>query len=126
VATSRKQCAATRADGQPCRAPALPGEALCFAHSPSQAASRAAARARGGQSHSNAARLARLVPPRLTNVFDVLETALSEVREGTISPPQASAMAALGRALVAVMTAGELEARLRDLEQRAAASERAR
>jgi hypothetical protein len=62
----------------------------------------------------------------LTNVFDVLETALSEVREGTISPPQASAMAALGRALVAVMTAGELEARLRDLEQRAAASERAR
>jgi ribosomal protein S9 len=51
-------------------------------------------------------------------VYDKLETALSEVHEGGLKPQQASAMAALARAMVSVLTSGELEERLRDIESK--------
>ncbi len=59
-----------------------------------------------------------LVPPRLVSVYDALEAALTEVHDGRLDPKQASAMAALARAMVAVLTAGELEQRVRDIEAR--------
>jgi hypothetical protein len=59
-----------------------------------------------------------LVPPRLVPIFDVLESALSEVHNGDLSPSQGTAMATIAKALVAVLTAGELEERLRDLERK--------
>jgi hypothetical protein len=47
-----QRCTATRSDGRPCGARALPGETLCWAHSPSLADKRRAAREAGGY-HSN-------------------------------------------------------------------------
>jgi hypothetical protein len=52
-------------------------------------------------------------------VFDTLEQALTEVHRGASTPGQATAMAALSRAMVSVLTAGELEERVRQLEQAA-------
>src|SRR5262245_41562823 len=94
-------CWAIRRDGQPCQAPAL-ADGLCFAHSPAQAAARAAGHAKGGQHRASIVRLRGLCPPKLVSVYETLERALSEVHAGTLKPAQAIAMASLARAMVAV------------------------
>lgn len=110
-----KRCAAKRKDGQPCLAPALES-GFCFAHDPARKADRDAARRRGGANSAKIVRLRGLVPPRLQPVYDMLERALREVHDGDISSRQATAMASVSRAMVAVLTAGELEERVRALE----------
>lgn len=114
-----KQCESARRDGQRCRAPSLPDSTYCFGHDPRRAAARAAGRQRGGTNKAGIVRLRRLVPPRLVAVYNRLETALGEVHDGTLKPGQAVAMAALARAMVAVLQAGELEERVRKLEAQA-------
>ncbi|MFC1972596.1 hypothetical protein ACFLVE_04250 [Chloroflexota bacterium] len=49
-------------------------------------------------------------------VYDKLENALEEVHGGKLESKQAQAMASLARAMVAVLTSGELEERVRGLE----------
>ena len=116
VASSELVCPETRKDGQPCRAtPTRDGR--CLAHSPALVDKRRAAYAKGGRNKSRHARLAKLVPPRLVPVFDLLEGALREVHAGDLDPPRAQAMASLAGAMVRVLTAGELEGRLRRLEE---------
>jgi len=56
------------------------------------------------------------MPPRLIEVYDRLELALQETHTGDLDPRSATAMAALARAMVAVLTSGELEERIRNLE----------
>jgi len=51
-------------------------------------------------------------------MVSLLEDALGEVPRGELDPRAASAMASLAGALVRAMTAGELEERLRALEDR--------
>ena len=58
------------------------------------------------------------MPSGLVGVYDRLEKALGEVHDGKIDPRQASAMAAIARAMVNVLTAGELAERVAQLEQR--------
>jgi hypothetical protein len=115
------QCAGIRADGQPCTSTAVGASGYCFAHDPDRAAERDDARRRGGENRSNSARLRGLVPPRLLATFDALEDAMAEVHDGRLDPRQANAMASLARAMVAVLQAGELEERVRQLEARSAA-----
>src|SRR5918998_1260119 len=112
-------CQGQRRDGQPCTAPMVGADGYCFAHSPPRAAERAAVQARGGHNRGAVVRLRGLMPPRLVPIFDQLEAALGEVHAGTLDPKQAVAMAALARALVAVLQAGEVEQRLRELEGKA-------
>ncbi len=114
--TERKRCLATRRDGQPCQAPAVTPAGFCFTHDPGLATQRDAARRRGGQNSAKIVRLRGLVPRRLTEVYDVLENVLGEVRRGTLNPQQASAMASVARAMVAAARLGELEERVRELE----------
>lgn len=115
-----KRCVSTRRGGSPCGAAPLPGSAYCFAHDPEKAAERAAARERGGRNSAAIVRMRGLVPPRLVGVYDRLEKALADVETGALDPKQATAMAALSRAMVAVLQAGELEERVRNLEGRQA------
>lgn len=89
---------------------------LCYAHDPARVAERDEARRRGGQNRASAVRLRGLVPPRLLAVYDRLESALERVDNGELDPRPAQAMASLARALVAVITAGEYEERIRALE----------
>src|SRR3954470_19174373 len=93
-------------------------DGYCFAHSPARAAERATVQGRGGAHRASVVRLRRLCPPRLVGVFEQLETALDEVHKGTLPASRALGMAALARAMVAVLSAGELEERLRELERR--------
>src|SRR3954468_11625613 len=114
-----KRCEGTRRDGQPCQGPVLDGGTRCFAHDETKRAERDAARKKGGHRSASLARIHRLVPPRLVTVYDQLEAALQEVHDGTLPPGQALAMAGLARAMVAVLQAGEVEERLRAVEQQA-------
>jgi hypothetical protein len=118
VASTPQHCEARRRDGQPCCAPALTASGLCFVHDPAQVAKRAAARQQGGYHRANVVRLRALVPPRLLGVYEQLEAALGEVHAGQLDPKVAGAMAAVARAMVSVLQAGEVEDRLRTLEAR--------
>src|SRR5918996_3280264 len=112
-AQNLQHCPATRKDGQPCRAPAG-ADGWCIGHRPGAAD----ARSRGGRGKSRAARAGKLLPSRLRPVAEMLESALVEVKDGRLKPSQAQAMASLAGALVRVVTSGEMEERLRDLESK--------
>lgn len=115
MTTERKRCESETRTGKPCRGYALE-DGYCFSHSPALEEKRLEARAKGGKNSARGARLRALVPPRLIPVYDRLEKALEEVHAGELESRQATAMAALARAMVAVLTSGELEERVRDLE----------
>ncbi len=53
----------------------------------------------------------------LRDVFDALLQALDEVHAGELEPQRAHAMASVARAAVSTLTAGELEQRVRDIEE---------
>jgi hypothetical protein len=110
-------CEATRRDGEPCQTQVIGDGRFCFAHSPDLAAKRAEAARRGGTNRANRVRLAKIMPLRLVPVWEQLEQALAAVLDGSLDPKQASAAAAVARALVAVQQAGEVEERLRKLEE---------
>jgi len=112
---NRQLCKATRKDGQPCNAPGI-RDGYCFSHSPALAEKASQARLLGGQHKAKSERLRRLVPPRLMPLFNKLESALDEVHDGELEPRAASAMAALAGAMVRLLTSGELEERVRSLE----------
>ena len=112
-----KPCAATTKQGKPCKGQALPGDSCCFIHSPAMADARKAACKKGGINSAKRQRLANLIPPRLMSVYDVLEEALTQVHEGELAPQRASAMSSVATAMVRVLTSGELEERVRKLEE---------
>ncbi|MFC1955019.1 hypothetical protein ACFLWZ_00515 [Chloroflexota bacterium] len=115
ITTERKRCKKSTLKGEPCLGYALE-DGYCWSHSPALEKQRIEARAKGGRNSARAARLRSLVPPRLIPVYDKLEEALEEVHDGNLESKQAQAMASLARAMVAVLTSGELEERVRGLE----------
>lgn len=112
-------CAAIRKDGSPCRLRALPQQTTCWGHDPA----RAATRKLGGLARANARRAAKSIPRDLAGVNDVLLKALHDCATGTLDPHRASALSSLAGALVRLHQAGEVEQRLRDLENRAEVAE---
>ncbi len=117
-AVGRRTCRAARKDGQPCTAPVFdPDATRCFAHDPERQAERAEARRRGGQRKSSLCRMRRLMPEHLRPVFDKLAAALDDVLIGDLDTRRATAAANVARAMVAVLQAGELEERLRRVEE---------
>ncbi len=104
-------CPASTKTGKPCHGrPAESG--YCFAHDPATKDKREAARVKGGENSSHAARLEKLLPSRLRPTFDRLEAAMKEVHEGRLDPRQATAMASVAGAMVKIIKAGEEEAPL--------------
>lgn len=118
------RCEASRiGDGSPCGSVIVVDcdceQTHCFSHCPDREADRRRARARGGAESSNVARIRRVIGrSRLGPVLDVLEAALTEVHDGSLSAPRASAMASIARSIVQLVEVAELEERLVDLERR--------
>ena len=110
-----QRCTSTRRDGAPCTAKAGT-TGYCIGHDPGAVE----ARRKGGHAKSRAERAAKLLPARLQPMVSLLEDALGEVHRGELDPREASAMASLAGVLVRTITAGELEERLRTLEDRGA------
>jgi hypothetical protein len=115
MATEHNRCKSKTRSGDPCQCFAL-DDGYCFAHSPIVEQKRREAWAKGGRNSARIIRLQGLVPPRLITVYELLEKALQEVHSGDLESKQATAMAALARAMVMVLTSGELEERVRKLE----------
>lgn len=115
---NQPQCSATRRDGSPCRAQALPGRAYCWSHDPDQAARREAARRAGGRNRAGVIRMRKSATPALASLCNQLEGALTDTLEGAIEPRVASAAASLAGVLVRAYQVGEIETRLADLERR--------
>lgn len=113
-----RRCSATRRDGTPCQTPpsGIGTDGFCWAHSPAQREARRAARAKGGRQRATAARAEKLVPAVLRPVLLTLLQTLQGAKVGTLDPRQATAVASVARAIVAVYTAGTLEERLQALE----------
>ena len=116
VDNSRAFCQATRRDGEPCSAKATNGD-YCVGHAPHLEAKRQEARREGGRNKATSRRLEKLGPGRLSPVAALLETAIKEVHDGDLDPKKASAMATLAGALSRIVSAGEVEERLRELER---------
>ncbi len=114
-------CTATRADGTPCKGRALPGRSLCWAHSPDHQAKAVEARRKGGSNRSNASRAKKHMSREVRDIVQIVEAAMGGVLQSKITPPQAQAVASLAGAWVKLHELGEMESRLRDLEERAAA-----
>lgn len=118
---SNRICAGTRADGSPCTARVMGAGRYCFAHDPAREADREAARAKGGQNRSAAARANALIPATLRPVLYGLLEAFEEVKAGTRDPRTGTALATIASAICRVYTAGTLEERVAALEAAQAA-----
>ena len=117
MAKEGQRCKGTTKAGEPCTVPIAGPNGFCFRHDPSKVEESREASARGGHNRSNVARLRAAAPARLAAVYDRLEDALIAVENGTLQPGQASAMASLARAMATIMQVGELEMRIKELEQ---------
>ncbi len=111
-------CTATRRNGEPCRAQALPERRLCWAHHPEMRQKADAARRRGGENKANVVRAGKHVPKDMRDLARRLLEAIDEVHRGELMPDQARAMASLAGAVCRVYEVGEVEQRIADLEAR--------
>lgn len=118
------QCTATRVDGSPCQANALPGRDRCWAHAADTRAKASAARKAGGHGKSNTARAQKRMPREVRDIVAIVEAAMGGVLQNRIKPSQAHAVASLAGAWVRLHEHGELEQRLAELEERAAQPQR--
>lgn len=116
AAGSAPKCLGLRSDGSPCGSPIIGESGYCFAHDPERIEEATKARRRGGKASSAIERTRRLAPASLRDVYSTLEAALGEVHDGHLAPQRAQAMASLARAMISVVTAGEVEERVRSLE----------
>ncbi len=120
---SATACTAVRRDGSPCRGLALPSSDAghCWAHDAATQDTVKQARAAGGRATARATRAEKLMPAKLRPVLDTLLAALGKVEDGSLTPQQASSMAAVAGAVVRVFQVGTLEERLAALEAAQAA-----
>lgn len=116
-----EQCHGIKQDGGRCRSTTTSIRGYCFSHDPTisderkqQVRTRGAhtPRARGARSRAR-----ELVPSRLLPAVDRMEKAMVDVEEGRLAPARGQAMASMMNSLVKAFQAGEVEARLREMEQ---------
>ena len=115
------QCSAIRANGDRCRATALPNRPQCFAHDPENRERATAARRKGGTNRSTPARASRRIPKDMRDLASRLMEAISQVHGGELDPKRLTAMASGAGAVVRLHEVGEIEQRLEALEARAEA-----
>jgi hypothetical protein len=118
MTTFREQCKAITKGGERCRGNVVDSEGFCFTHSPELMDRRREGSSRGGKHKSSIVRLEKLMPERLAPVYSKLETVLDQLHSGRLDPKIAHAMAAVARVMVSVLQVGEMEERLRTLEEK--------
>jgi hypothetical protein len=116
------KCKAKTRTGKPCRMRPLKGSDFCFNHSPEAAAQRAAARKRGGEArHNERAGDPAAIPQQINSIQDarrILDFVKDEllVLDNTIARNRA--LIALHDSIAKSIEIGELEERLKALEER--------
>ena len=98
----------------------MSGGWYCITHDPDRVTDLAEWRHRGGKGRSNKRRPAKQLPGEVLSLREVQATlcrALRRVEAGEMEPGPANALSSLGRAIAAVVQAGDLEERLTELEK---------
>lgn len=121
MAEDRAKCTGMTKAGEPCGSFAA-RDGLCVSHHPELNARKLEGSRKGGEAKANARRAARqwaamgaeLKPSELP---DVLRACMFAVRDGSMEPAQAQAVAALAKASVSLAHDLELEARITALEE---------
>lgn len=116
-----RRCTATAKSGKPCTAQPWKG-GLCIWHHPDAADKRRENSRKGGQSRSAINRLKRGLPMEALTVKDlqgVLGAVIRDLLGGEIDPSVANSAANVARAFASLASVGELEERLRRLEEKA-------
>jgi hypothetical protein len=119
-----ERCQHVKADGERCRAAALAGKALCFAHDPDSAGRRREARSAGGRARLKPR---TVLPPNtpdvpLKSVADVLaavEQLFNQVRTGRVDSKVGNCLAVIAGLQLKAIVGEDIERRLAALEQQA-------
>ncbi len=114
-----RQCETIRANGEPCRAQALPDRNQCWAHDGSTRERANAARRLGGTNRSTLVRASRRMPKDMADLSRRLLEAFAEVHSGELAPDRAHAMSRIAAVFVQLHSAVEVDARIEALEQAA-------
>jgi hypothetical protein len=116
----QRACAATRKDGTPCRAPALPGDSLCWAHSPATAAKREQARRNGGRERMRRDAVIPSSPDVAfqtpADVLALLGRVAGSAMRGELSPRVANCAVYAASVALRCIEGSELERRISELE----------
>lgn len=118
------RCNALTNSGKPCKGRPLPGRPYCMSHDPEFADRRAEGQRKGGEARANARRAARqwaAIGEQMTatDLPAILRACMMAVRDGTLEPSQAQAIANLAKTSVSITNEIELEERIAALEQAA-------
>jgi hypothetical protein len=119
---TRPRCQALRKDGTPCRAAALPGETLCWVHSPTTAEARREACQAGGRTrlHRRATltgEVPNIVFHGTQDVLDLLADTASQCRRGELDCKVSNCLGYLASVALRALSEGETERRLEALEE---------
>jgi hypothetical protein len=116
---NRPRCTATKQDGNPCQAPALPGETLCWAHSPTTAEARDQARVRGGETRRRPV-LPEDAPAvelrKLGDVLTLVSQTVTQARRGSLDVKVAN-VCLYGASIAARVIQDDIEKRVEQLEE---------
>jgi hypothetical protein len=115
-------CLHVKADGTPCRAPALAASQYCYFHDPAKAQERTAARRAGGRKRSQPAVVLAPDTPDLAlasmaDVASLLAVTINQTRRGELDPKVANCVGYLGSVLVKTLEQSDLERRIQMLEE---------
>ena len=110
---ARPRCQATKADGTPCQAAALPGRDTCLFHSPDRKATCAAGRKAGGRTSRRVTAVLPKDAPDLplatmADVRAMLAAAINLTLKGRLDPRVSNAAGYLAAALVRAIQGDEL------------------
>jgi len=117
------KCIGKTKSGSPCKMPAINGGQYCFSHSPGTRAQQAAARKRGGQNRSRHAGDPNTIPAEIKSLNDagkLLDYIVQELLIMDNGVPRARALLQAYELYLKSIEIGELEERIRALEERAA------
>lgn len=112
------RCAATKADGERCRAAALTGKTRCAFHA--QPGLAAELGRRGGERRTvfPLRGLQKFPPPRTAaDLLEVTAVTLTDVRNGDLDARRANAISTLAAVLTRIIETASLEARVTALEK---------
>ncbi len=121
-----KQCKALKKNGQRCTAYAVKDSAYCLTHSPERASERAERNRKGGRARQTPKATAGEPAIVLATITDVLRLVNAVVRDLWLqenTAPRARALLAAGELAIKAMQLGDLEERVRKLEQAKEAKE---
>lgn len=116
-----RKCPAITSAGKPCAGIVHPGQTYCMSHDPEYKQSQRVGARKGGEGKASNRRLAKQWAALGEAVGDqdlpaILKSCMFAVKDGSMSPAQANAIAALAKATITIASDLDLAERIEALE----------